>query len=146
MCPAANQQNMVGFAAHGASVMFGCKESVATKVKKDVPNLFVVKCTCHSLALAVSYATKALPPYITTLLSDEFRYLKYSSKRHDAFLKFQKLLELPDNKILSFHKLRWLSLNAVVDRFVEQYGALFLYFEWESKSEVKKRRKRLEEI
>lgn len=96
----AYKENMVGFAADGASVMFGCENGVATRLKRDIPTLFIMKCICHSLALAVSNATKALPSYVTTLLTDVFRYLKYSCKRQDALKRFQKLLEMPEHKIL----------------------------------------------
>lgn len=39
--------NMVGFASDGVSVMFGNKNSVVTRFKEKIPNLFVQKCICH---------------------------------------------------------------------------------------------------
>lgn len=137
---------MIGFAADGASVMFGERDSLVTKLKKDIPHLFVIKCVCHSLALAVSYATKVLPSNLSTLLTDVYRYLKYSSKRQDSLGKFQVLLDLPEHKILRFHKLRWLSLHSVVLRFLEQYDALYLYFQEESMSKNKKTASEAERI
>lgn len=97
---------MVGLAADKASIMFDERESVAVKLKKDVRKLFVMKCICHSLALAVSHATnKVVPSNLTTLMGDVYRYLKYSSKRQNTLQRFQRLLELPKHKILRFHKL-----------------------------------------
>jgi len=47
-------KNMVGFASDGASVMFGVNMSVKILLEIDSPGLFVIKCTCHSLALIAS--------------------------------------------------------------------------------------------
>lgn len=129
---------MVGFAADGASTMFGEKNSVAQKFKRDIPNLFTMKCICHSLALTVSYASKKLPDYLQTLFSDVYCYLKYSSKRQQNLQRFQKIFDIPEHKILKFVKVRWLSLSATVARFIEQYDALYAFFEAESRSKIKK--------
>lgn len=43
------------------------------------------------------------------------------------------LSQIPEHKLLKLIKVRWLSLNAVVNRYVEQYDALFTFFENESK-------------
>lgn len=129
---------MVGFAADGASVMFGEHNSVAVRFKREIPNLFVFKCICHSLALAVSYACKVLPPELLTLFDDIHRFLKCSPKRQETLRRFQTLLDLPEHKILRFFKLRWLSLVAFVSRFTEQYDALFIFFQEEARSKDKK--------
>ena len=89
------RRNMVGFASDGASVMFGVNNSVATKFK-DIPHLFTMKCICHSLARAVSYAVQELPYEIEELLSDTFCYLKHSSNRRVALGKIQVLNDIPE--------------------------------------------------
>lgn len=123
---------MVGFSADGASVMFGAENSVAARFREDIPTLFTFKCICHSLALAVSYAVRCLPPELEELMSQIYCYLKYSSKRQQALNKLQELLNIPEHKILKILKVRWLSLATAVDRYVEQYDALFSFFEKES--------------
>jgi len=128
------KDNLVGFGADGASTMFGKDNSVAARLKRDIPKLFMLKCVCHSLALAVSHASKVLPDSLLMLFPQVYNYLKRSSKRQDTLHRFQELLDLPDHKMLRFHKLRWLSSNAVVSRVLEQYDALFLYFDAESKN------------
>ena len=130
---------MVGFAADGASTMFSDGPNcVSERLKKVIPNLYVMKCLCHSLALAVSYAAKVLPEDLHSLLHDIYRYLKYSSKRQQNLQKFQALFDLSEHKILRLFKLRWLSLKVVVSRFLEQYDALFEFFKEETKSKKKK--------
>lgn len=82
------KQNMVRFAADGASVMFGDKNFVFSKLKKDIPHLFTMKYVYHSLALAVTYASKVLLDSLQTLLTNIYRYLKYSTKRQNSLKKF----------------------------------------------------------
>lgn len=91
-----------------------------------------MKCICHSLALAVSYASKCIPAEIEEMLTNIYRYLKYSIKRQGKLNDLQKLLKIPEHKVLKLFKLRWLSLSAVVDRYFEQYNALFEFFRLES--------------
>lgn len=96
---------------------------------REIPNLFVFKCVCHFLDLTVSYACKVLPPELLTLFDDIHRFLKCRLKRQDTLRRFQNLLDLPEHKILRFLKLQWLSLVAFVSHFIEQYDALFIFFQ-----------------
>ena len=127
------RRNMVGFASDGASVMFSVNNSVATKFKEDIQHIFTIKCICHSLARAVSYAVQELPHEIGELLSDTFCYLKHSSNRRVALGKIQVLNDIPERQLKKSIKVRWLSLSAAVSRFIEQYDASFKFFEAESK-------------
>ncbi|XP_015120356.1 uncharacterized protein LOC107043381 [Diachasma alloeum] len=62
------KQNMVGFAADGASVMMGRNHSVSVLLKKDIPSLFVMRCTCHSLALCACAACGKLPEQVDSTM------------------------------------------------------------------------------
>ena len=50
--------NMLGTGVDNANVMVGNKKSVFTELKKSVPNLFLIKCVCHSIQLAITNAWK----------------------------------------------------------------------------------------
>jgi hypothetical protein len=50
------KRNLVGFASDGANNMMGSNHSLQVLLKKDVPNLYVMKCLPHSLALCASYS------------------------------------------------------------------------------------------
>lgn len=93
-----------------------------------------MRCICHSLALAASYASKKMPPYLEELLRRIYCYLCYSSKRQQALGELQKLLNLPEHKLLKLSTTRWLSFEAVINRTLEQYPALLTYFEKETRS------------
>lgn len=122
------KKNMVGFASDGASVMFGVNRSVKTLLEIDSPGLFVIKCTCHSLALIASYACEKVPNKVEQLVRDVYTYLKYSFKRQSAFNEFQMFVEAKPHKLLQPCQTRWLSLHSCIKRVIEQYSALKLYF------------------
>lgn len=89
-----------------------------------------------TLDLAVSKATKKLPSFLEDLLEDVFFYLKYSPKRTRAISALQSLLNGPEHKILQLHKVRWLSLESVVNRTLEQLEVLKAFFKAESETKI----------
>lgn len=54
-------KNCIGFAADSFNVMQGNKNSVQALFRKDIPNIFIMKCICHSLALCAEYACRKFP-------------------------------------------------------------------------------------
>nr|XP_029727988.1 uncharacterized protein LOC115266161 [Aedes albopictus] len=125
------KKRLKGFASDGASVMMGSQNSVMKLLKNDCPDLIVVKCTCHSLALCASYACEALPPYVEQLLRDIYSYLSHSPKRSAEFKTIQEILELDPLKMLHPSQTRWLSLEAVVSRNLERLSELKLFFSFQ---------------
>ena len=51
------KQNLIGFASNISSVMVGRKGSVQAKLSLNLPCLFVLGCTCHSIHLCASTAS-----------------------------------------------------------------------------------------
>ncbi|XP_012522038.1 uncharacterized protein LOC105828318 [Monomorium pharaonis] len=122
--------NMIAFAADGAHAMMGRNHSLKTLLT-DIPNLFVIKCVYHSLALCVSHACASLPNYLEKFVRNIYTYMQYSFKRQSQFKDFQVFLNLKPHKLLQPAQTRWLSLQLVVNRILEQYEALILYFQAE---------------
>lgn len=125
------KQNLIGFAADGASTMMGRHHSVNTLLKKDVPNIFVMKCLCHSLALCTSYACAKLPNEIENLVRKIYSYFSYSYKRQDQLKQFQEFVNSKIHKLLQPSQTRWLSVSSAIIRILEQFEALKLYFQSE---------------
>lgn len=121
------KENMVGFAADGASVMFGKNNSVSKLLKTDIPNLFSITCVCHSFAIVASNACKELPRFVEDMIRDIYNYLKGSSKRLISLKFCQEICMVLLIRYIG--QTRWLSLEAVVKRILEQYEALILFFE-----------------
>lgn len=122
--------NVIGFAADGCSVMMGENNSVSSRMRKNLPGITVVKCVCHSSHLVSSEACKALPKECENLARDIYSFFKNSSKRICDFEKFQEFVN-PENdplKVLHPSQTRWLSLFSVVERILQLWDSLTLYF------------------
>ncbi|XP_063230874.1 uncharacterized protein LOC134535624 [Bacillus rossius redtenbacheri] len=129
----AYKDNMVGLACDGANVMTGKHNSLSTRLIQDIPNLFVMKCVqgstvCHSFHLCASYACMKLPRAVEDLARDVYNYFQSSPKRISSFVEFQVFVNIKPHKMLHPAQTRWLSLQAVVVRLLEQYEALKLFF------------------
>lgn len=121
-------ENIVGFGSDGCSVMMGNKNSVSTRFKEVCPGIVVIKCICHSAHLCASEACKTLPRRCEDLARDIYNFLKCSAKRQAVLVQFQTFLDLKPHKMLHPAQTRWLSLVAVVERILEQWEALLLFF------------------
>jgi hypothetical protein len=57
-----------------------------------------------------------------------YTFFGYSSKRQSKFIQFQQFTDTELHKLLHPSATRWLSLENVVNRVLEQWSALTLYF------------------
>lgn len=121
-------KKIIGFGADGASAMMGVHNSLSSKLKNDIPDLFILKCSCHSFSLCANYACEKLPKIVEDLARDIYSYLQHSFKRQTEFKEFQEFVSVKPHKMLQPSQTRWLSLHQVVARLLEQYDALILYF------------------
>lgn len=131
-------KNCIGFAADGCNVMQGSKNSVQALFRKDIPNIFIMKCICHSLALCAEYACRKLPDDIEILIRNIYNYVQHSFKRQQELKEIQQLFNLKFHKMLQLSSTRWLSLLAVVKRINEQYPALKAYFNAQTFDNIEK--------
>ncbi|CAH2010649.1 unnamed protein product [Acanthoscelides obtectus] len=90
------KENLIGFASDGASAMMGIHSSLSTKLKADIPNLFIMKCVCHSFSLCVNYACAKLTDDVEQMDRDVHTYLQYSFK----FAEFQEFVAVKPHKII----------------------------------------------
>ncbi|KAJ8932217.1 hypothetical protein NQ314_014837 [Rhamnusium bicolor] len=123
-----NIEDVLGFAADTTNVIFGQNNSIVSRIKEANPNCVFVKCVCHSVALAVSYACKELPKNIYQTVKDVYGYFSHSSKRQKEFSEFQEFVQCDKHNILRYYEIRWLSLHQCINRILGQWGALKLYF------------------
>jgi len=108
--------------------MHGSKNSVQALFRKDIPNIFIMKCICHSLAFCAECACRKLPDDIEILIRNIYNYVQHSFKRQQELKEIQQLFNLKSHKLLQLSSTRWLCLLAVVKRINEQYPALKAYF------------------
>lgn len=121
-------ENVIGFASDGCNVMMGKNNSVASRFIENFPGIVIMKCVCHSAHLCASEACKQLPRRCEDLARNIYNHFKSSSKRQHELQQFQTFLNLEIHKILHPSQTRWLSLNEVVKRIIEQWDSLKLYF------------------
>lgn len=125
---------MIGFAADNAAVMQGNKKGLQARFQTEIPNLFVLGCVCHSLALCSSEACKKIPTSVECLARDIISYFANSSKRLTELKEYQAFFMIEPHKLLKLSQTSWLSLQAVVDRILELWDALILFFTHETYS------------
>ena len=89
------------------------------------PALVALRCHCHIAALIANEACKVLPEDLTT---DIWYYFVKSPRRLRQFEEVQSFVECKPHKLLKTCQTRWLSLEACVNRLIEQYEALLSYF------------------
>lgn len=120
--------NLIGFASDGCNVMMGSTNSVASRFRLMFPGIFILKCICHSAHLCASEACKQLPRSCEDMARAIFNFLHSSAKRQSTLKQFQKFLDLKPHSILHPSQTRWLSLEPVINRILDQWEALRLYF------------------
>lgn len=127
--------NIIGFASDNASVMMGQINGVKARFEQILPNIYVMGCLSHSLHLCASKACSSIPSNVENFIRSVYNYFAHSAKRQREFVEFQQFANVEPHRLLRACQTRWLSLNAVVARVVEQWAALELYFQSESLEE-----------
>ena len=128
-------KNIVGFGSDNCSVMMGATTGFQTRLKADVPGVFVLGCVCHSFALCANHASKHLPSWLESFVKDVCCYFARSSKRQHQFRLIQDVVDAPRHRVLKLSQTRWLSRGQVIARILEQWEALALFFQSESPSD-----------
>ena len=118
--------HIVGFSADTTNVTFGNNNSIVTRILAANLHCIVIKCACHSCALAVSHACSVLLRNLEQLVKECYNDFSCASKR---LLEFQDFTNSNQYRILRFYSIRWLSFGCCVERIFNQWAALKLYFE-----------------
>ena len=98
--------------------------------EKDIPNLLLIKCTCHSLHLACCHASEELPSHIDYMLRETYNWFHRSALRREAYLEIYKLIN--DGKeplqLIPLSGTRWLARSNSVKRVLDQWDSLKTHF------------------
>lgn len=119
---------VVGYASDGENLMQGQNNSFLTRMKEMVPDLFVLKCFCHSFHLVAEHACAALSKTADQLVHDVYNYFKNAPNRQMSYEDFQAFVQCEPHKILKPCQTRWLSVAQCVNRILQQWTALELFF------------------
>ena len=95
-------------------------------------------------ALCAAAALKKLPVSIDELLIGIFYHFKHSSKRYSEFRSIrEEFSDMAPLRILKHCTTRWLSLERCVKRLLDQWPALYAYFDKEAESDRNARLQRI---
>lgn len=120
---------LLGIGTDNASVMTGCDRSVYRYLKDLQPGLILVRCICHSLALAASRAVEVLPRQLEYLTREVYNWFGSSDKRRLKYAEtYQSLTETLPLRILRLSRTRWLSRYQAVERIMSQWDELKEHF------------------
>lgn len=124
-------QNLLAIGTDNASVMVGIYNGVYAKLKTEVPSLILFKCLCHSLQLAVSHAmTDTLPRNLEFLIHETYNWFSKSAIRQIKYTQLYETINCGERplQILQISNTRWLSIEAAVDRTLNQWLELKTHF------------------
>ena len=120
--------HLIGLGTDGCNVMMGERNSIMSRLRSKQPGLIALHCNCHIAALIANHACLVIPKELEELTTDVWYYFHKSAKRMREFARFQCFVEVKPHKLLKACQTRWLSLEACVNRLIEQYDALLSYF------------------
>lgn len=121
-------KSITGIACDNAAAMVGIHNSFTSKLKIFCPNIFVMKCICHSSALVASYACREIPKECEELLRVISSYVSESAKSSAELSEFQEYMEVECKKILKPSATRWLTLHPCIVRLLENWDVLKNFF------------------
>lgn len=133
------KKNLLALGTDNAAVMTGINNGVYQKIKDewDLPSLILIKCTCHSMQLALSAAyEQTLPRNIDFLIKEIYSWFSCSTKRQLEYNTLYRSINDAKNplKIPKTAETRWISIEPAIRRIVEQWDELRLHFNLMKKS------------
>ena len=84
--------NIIGYSSDTCSVMFGENLSVSTLLKKDLPHVAAIKCSCHMIHLCTSHACLKLSTTLEDLCRNIYSHFSRSTLRQNDFTQFQEFV------------------------------------------------------
>lgn len=129
--------NIVGIGCDNAASMTGDVGGGVRLLEKEWGRkLIMVRCVCHSIQLAASESCKILPNSLEYLVKHSYSWFSNCTLRKhrykDIYCTIYETNKEP-LKLVQVGDTRWLSIYSAVEKIVEQWHALKLFFEGEAK-------------
>ena len=120
---------LVGQTSDGATVTLSTQKGVAAKAKAAYNSkLFVQHCLNHRMVLASKAGQQHIPREVEDIICDVLSFFRASAVHTSLLCELLELNEEKYTKLVSYHKIRWLSLQCV-DWFIQLHKHLMQYFE-----------------
>lgn len=125
-----NINKLVAIGTDGANNMCGVKHSLFTLIRKEHPNVQLMKCSCHSLSLCASKASDELPASVEFLLRESRNWFSRSPLRQTTYKNMYEKLSSGKKppKLVQLSDTRWLAWTNAVSVVLKQWNALKDFF------------------
>ena len=122
---------LIGMGFDGAATFSGDKTGVQRRLKELSPHALFVHCRCHVLQLASVQGANAIPgiKHVYTTLMILWKSFHYSQKRAESLKEIQKVLYLPELKIVKSSDTHWLAHERCVKAVKASYSLMVLALE-----------------
>jgi hypothetical protein len=121
--------------------MSGKNKGVFGLLRKKHPDLYFAGCPCHLIHIAAEKGASCLPFSIDDALIDTYFHLDKSSNRLMLLKIWQDDFEVEHDRILKHGSTRWLSAGRCVNRILENWDPLKLFFKEEFEHEETTKKK-----
>ena len=117
---------IVGMGFDGAATFSGSRTGVQSRLREQSPHAIFVHCHCHRLQLACVQAANATAgiKHVYITLTTLWKFFHYSPKRAQSLKEVQKVLDLPELKIVKPSDTRWLAHEKCVKAVKASYSAI----------------------
>ena len=117
---------LVGMGFDGAATFSGKHNGVQSLLKKNSPHALFVHCHCHLLQLAYVQAANATSgiKHVYVTLTTLWKFFHYSPERAECLKVVQRVLDLPELKIVKPSDTRWLAHERCVKAVKASYSAI----------------------
>ncbi|XP_036149417.1 uncharacterized protein LOC118647840 isoform X2 [Monomorium pharaonis] len=120
-------KNLFAIGTDDASNMCGLNNSFYTHLKKEVPNLQMIKCVCHSLDKCAQYAFRKMPDYLNYLLKETYNWFALRQSEYKEYYKTMNKGKNP-GKLQKLCDTRWMSWLPVASEILNQWTELHGFF------------------
>ena len=117
---------IIGMGFDGAATFSGSRTGVQTRLREQSPHAIFVHCHCHQLQLACEPAANATAgiKHVYVTLTTLWKFFHFSPKRAQSLKEVQKVLDLPELKIVKPSDTRWLAHERCVKAVKASYTAI----------------------
>ena len=126
---------LVSHTSDNAAVVVSEMNGVAGKAQREFnPKLFIQRCTTHTEVLVAKDGQKKIPSFVEKTIKDILNNFRWSGVKKQ---EFEDLCSLNDEKyksLVTYHRVRWLSLESCVNRISELLQPLATYFDDQANS------------
>jgi len=98
-------------------------------MREKLPDIWSIHDVPHCCNLIADFAAKTIPIDIELLVKDIFNHFSQSPKRNSAWLSLQDELNIKPYKMIKHADTRWLTLEKCLDRLIERWEQLKVYFD-----------------